>query len=75
MKQTKKEISEFDQMMREGIELGNPFSGYTSYQSYRAKNRNESTKKESTKKELTEKEKILKEKIHKTIEKNRNFPF
>lgn len=34
---------EFDRMMKEEIESGNPFAGYSSYRSYKASNRKEKT--------------------------------
>jgi hypothetical protein len=62
-------------MIRVEIEADNPFSGYSSFQSYKAKNRKKPTEKRPPKRELTESLKNLYDKIHKTIERNREYPF
>lgn len=54
MKHSRKEEREFDEMMREEIESGNPFSQYSSYRSYRASNRKKPTENELPKNELSE---------------------
>ena len=65
MTQSRKEEREFDEMMREEIETGNPFSQYSSYQSYKASNR----KKPTEKKEIIKVEDTLK------IEFDEDYPF
>ena len=47
-----KDDREFDEMMREEIESGNPFAGYSSYANYKAKNRTTPTEKKQIKEVL-----------------------
>jgi hypothetical protein len=66
MKQSIKELREFDEMIREEIEAGNPFSEYSSYKSYKSTGRKKVNKKEEALR--------LGELLQKQLEEN-SFPF
>jgi hypothetical protein len=54
IKQSIKKLKEFDEIMREEIEAGNPFSVYSSFQSYKSKKRKIPTEKRENKLTLRE---------------------
>lgn len=66
MKQSIKELREFDEMIREEIESGNPFAEFSSYKSYKSTGRKKANKKEEAER--------LGELLQKQLEEN-SFPF
>lgn len=87
-KQSYRERMEIDEIIKFEIESGNPLSEFTSYASYKAKNKMTAAEKEEYLKEkeeflkerkktivLTEKQILLREHIQRVLDKRKELPF
>ena len=87
-KQSYRERMEIDEIIKFEIESGNPLLEFTSYASYKAKNKMTAAEKEEYLKEkeeflkerkktivLTEKQILLREHIQRVLEKRKELPF